>query len=79
MERFVFYRDKLKKRIIEKYGTYQKYAKYAGISPSSLSKKLSGKRYFTHDDIIKAVILLELENVDEYFFKLRYRITDTYQ
>ena len=79
MERFIFYRDKLKNRIIEKYGTYQNYAKYAGISPSALSKKLAGRRYFTHDDIIKAVILLELENVDEYFFKLRYRITDIYK
>lgn len=38
--------DKLRGRIIEKYGSQEKYAEVLGISTNSLSKKMTGKTGF---------------------------------
>lgn len=65
--------NKLKGRIIEKYGNQTAFAKAFGTSKNSLSRKMNNKMRFTSDDIIRAAELLEIpENqIGEYFFTPR--------
>lgn len=62
--------DKLRGRIIEKYGSQEKYAEKLGISTNSLSKKMTGKTGFSQKDIIQWAELLEIDRSDysDYFF-----------
>ena len=62
--------DDLKGRIRAKYKTQDKFSEALGISHASLSAKLNGKSDFSHEEIAKAVNLLDLENTDipQYFF-----------
>lgn len=62
--------DKLRGRIIEKYGSQEKYAEVLGISTNSLSKKMTGKTGFSQKDITLWSKLLEINKADygEYFF-----------
>ena len=61
---------KLRGRIKEKYGTQGKFAVALGLSPVSVSRKLTGKVPFTSDDIEKWCKLLEIPIKDAglYFF-----------
>lgn len=61
---------KLRGRIIEKYGTQENFSKEIGISPNSLSLKMTGKTGFSRDDIIKWCELLDISNdeIGAYFF-----------
>lgn len=65
--------DKLKGRIVEKFGSQVAFAKALGISEKTISNKLSGKRYFTQLEISRSVSLLGLrpKDVDTYFFTLK--------
>ena len=47
----VYNYDKLKGRIVEKFGSQVAFAKALGISEKTISNKLSGKRYFTQLEI----------------------------
>lgn len=62
--------DKLRGRIVEKYGSQEKFAEVIGISPNSLSKKMTGKTGFSQKDIIRWAELLDIDKADysEYFF-----------
>lgn len=62
--------NKLRGRIIEKYGTQEKFAEALGISKQSLSFKMTGKTGFSQRDIIKwcEVLGIEQERISEYFF-----------
>lgn len=62
--------SKLKGRITELYGTQGNFAKRVGISPNSMSKKLTCKTEFSQKDIIQWSILLNLnkDEYGEYFF-----------
>lgn len=62
--------DKLRGKIIEKYGSQEKYAEVLGISTNSLSKKMTGKTGFSQKDIVVWSELLEIDKSDysEYFF-----------
>ncbi len=62
--------NKLKGRIIEKYGSRRKFAEILGLSEVSMSKKLNGTVQFTQEDIIKWCNLLEIPEVEigGYFF-----------
>lgn len=62
--------SKLRGRIIEKYGTQEKFARELGISKNSLSLKMNGKTSFSQEDVIKWCTLLNIatENIGEYFF-----------
>ena len=62
--------DKLRGRIVEKYGSQEKFAEVIGISPNSLSKKMTGKTGFSQKDIIRWTELLDIDKADysEYFF-----------
>lgn len=61
---------KLKGRIKEKYGTQEGFANAIGISPTTISFKISGKAKWRQDEIVKAAKLLEIskKEIVEYFF-----------
>lgn len=65
--------DKLRGRIIEKFGSNAKFAEHLEISIASLSSKLNGKTDFTASEIYKSCILLDIKNeeVFDYFFTLK--------
>lgn len=62
--------NKLKGRIIEKFGTLGLFAEALGISRIALYYKLKGRNDFSTKDIIKIVELLEIEpeEIGDYFF-----------
>lgn len=62
--------DKLRGRIVERYGSQEKYAEALGISTNSLSKKMTGKTGFSQKDIVLWSELLEISKSEygEYFF-----------
>lgn len=62
--------NKLRGRIIEKFGTQEKFAQNLGISKNSLSLKMNGKTSFSQEDVIKWCALLDIrtEDIGEYFF-----------
>lgn len=61
MGKCIFDFSKLRGRIIEKFGTYSAFAEVYGKTKTYLSRQLSGKSQFSHDDIVKIVELLEAE------------------
>ena len=62
--------NKLRGRIVEKYGTQSKFAEALGLSNNSLSNKLNCKIGFSQEDILKWSELLDISSGDfyEYFF-----------
>lgn len=62
--------DKLRGRIIEKYGSQENYAKKLGLSVNSVSKKMNGKSGFSQKDMIRWAELLDIDTDDygSYFF-----------
>ena len=62
--------DKLKARIIEKFGDQKKFAEAIGVSESTLSRYLSIGRDWKGSIMIKAIRALEIpdDEVDTYFF-----------
>ena len=64
--------DKLKGRIVEKFGTQGAFAKAMALSERTVSLKLSGKVAWKQPEIVKAVEVLELESaeIQAYFFDL---------
>lgn len=65
--------NKLRGKIIEKYGSQIEFAKAMGWSERTLSKKMTGKIPWKQTDIYKAIGLLNLsvEDIQEYFFELK--------
>jgi hypothetical protein len=61
---------KLRVRILEKFGTYSKFAEALNKSTVYLSRKLKGKTQFSSNEIKKWCYLLDisLEEVGLYFF-----------
>ena len=62
--------DKLRGRIIEKYGTQGNFAKALGLSSNSVSKKLNCRTGFTQEEMDKWAELLDIDLKDypAYFF-----------
>ena len=52
--------QKLRGKIIEKYGTAGKFAEAMGYSKQVISLRMTGKREWTYGDIVKASQLLDL-------------------
>ena len=65
--------NKLRGRIVEKYGSQIEFAKAMDWSENTLSKKMNGKVPWKQTDICTAISLLGLSesNVQEYFFTLK--------
>lgn len=60
--------SKLKGRIIEKFETYDNFAKAMDYSNPQLSDRLNNKCEWKSKDIYKASQLLDLDNLKDYFF-----------
>lgn len=62
--------NKLRGRIVEKYGTQKQFSKAMRLSQATLTSKLTGLTYFTQAEILKAKMLLDLEpeSISSYFF-----------
>lgn len=63
-------RNKLKGRIIEKYGTQERFAEIMKTTPQTVTKKINGKSMFNQNDIFEWSAALEIEKaqIGEYFF-----------
>lgn len=63
--------NKLKGKMIEKFGSQKAFAKAAGISIGCLSYKMNGKRKITYSDVVEWSNLLGIEQKDigAYFFE----------
>ena len=64
--------DKLKARIVEKYGDQKSFAEALGITESSLSRILNEGRDWKGSVLMKAIELLEIPavQVDSYFCEI---------
>lgn len=69
-EKMSFNFNKLRGRIIEKYGTQTAFVEVFGVSENTFSKKMNNRVRFNSDDIIKITQLLEIpeSEIGEYFF-----------
>lgn len=65
--------NKLRGRIVEKYGSQMSFAKAMDMSERTLSLKMSGKRAWKQPEMCLAIALLELSESDikDYFFTLK--------
>lgn len=65
-----FQYQKLKAKIVEKYGNQGNFAKELGISEVSVSRKMNGTVSFSRNDILKWCEKLDIEQNDIglYFF-----------
>ena len=65
--------NKLKGRIVEKFGTQGSFAQAMGMSGRTLSLKLDNKVDWKQTEIVKACKLLEIpdDKIADYFFKLK--------
>ena len=63
--------NKLRGRIVEKYGTMKNFAEEVGISRQALSQKLRGRIKFTTNDIQRYVTLLDIpkDEIGLFFFE----------
>ena len=62
--------QKLKGRIVEKFGTQGKFAKTLGVHQNTVSRKMKGEIAFTREDMLIWAELLGIERKDigNYFF-----------
>lgn len=62
--------NKLRGKIIEKYGTQEKFAREVGISKNALSKKMQCKTGISQTDISlwSKLLGISIEEYGEYFF-----------
>ena len=65
--------NKLKGKIVEKFGTQLAFAQAMGLSERSISLKMNNKVPFTQPEISKAIAILELNDneIQSYFFNLK--------
>lgn len=63
--------NKLRGRIVEKYGSLQNFSKHTGFKYSTLQNKLRSLTYFNQYDIVQMMKFLEISNeeVPVYFFR----------
>lgn len=61
---------KLRGRITEVCGTQERFARAIGLTPTSVSYKLNGKRDWTQGEIRKTILVLNIpyDALYEYFF-----------
>lgn len=65
--------SKLVGRIVELFQTRKNFAKSLGVSPNTLSNKLTGVSPFSQDEIFSCIDLLRIkpEEIQDYFFTLK--------
>lgn len=69
-EKTAFDFSRLLGRVIECYGTRQRFAEAIGLTPTTIGSKLDGERMWTQDEIITACDLLSIpyNDIPGYFF-----------
>jgi len=62
--------SKLKGRIVEKCGTQKAFAEQLEITEGTLTSKLLGYTYFTQDEILRSIRILDIDpgKASLYFF-----------
>jgi len=70
MGNIVFKRDKLKGRIIEKYGSQKAFALAVHLSQPALSARLNNITDLTNKEIQLWSSLLNIEDINSYFFEM---------
>lgn len=62
--------QKLRGRIVEKYGTQGNFAKAVGLTEQSITAKMNGRTSFSQDDIKtwSSLLGIKLNEVGTYFF-----------
>lgn len=62
--------DKLRGRIVEKYGSQSAFAESFGVSKNTFSLKMNNKVRFTTEDITRITQMLDIpeNDIGEYFF-----------
>ena len=62
--------NKLKGRIIEKYGSQGKFAAALGMTENTVSRKMQDKVEFSKDDMVRWAELLDIDSSEfwDYFF-----------
>ena len=80
MEKLKFDYSKLKGRITEKCGSQKAFASLLGITEGTLTSKLLGYTYFTQQEIIRAIEILDIEpaEVTLYFFTCKVEKLEQY-
>ena len=65
--------NKLRGRIVEKFGNQSEFANAMGLSERTISFKINGKRPRKQEDILKAIQILGLtdDDIQDYFFTLK--------
>ena len=69
MSNIVFKRDKLKGRIIEKFGSQKNFAIAVHLTQSALSQRLNNVTDLTNKEIQLWASLLDIEDINSYFFE----------
>ena len=62
--------NKLKGRIVEKFGSQGKFAAALGMTENTVSRKMQDKVEFSKDDMVRWAELLEIDSSEfwDYFF-----------
>ena len=62
--------NKLRGRVVEKFGTLEAFSKKLDITASCVSQKLNGRIAFTHKDMVvwSKLLAIPLEELKDYFF-----------
>ena len=65
--------NKLRGRIVEKFGNQSEFANAMGLSERTISLKINGKRPWKQEEILKAIQILGLtdDDIQDYFFTLK--------
>lgn len=70
MEKVRFDYSKLKGKITEKCDTQKAFAERLGITEGTLTSRLLGYTYFTQDEILRSINILDIDpgKTTQYFF-----------
>lgn len=62
--------NKLRGKIVEKYGSQTAFVREFGVSENTFSQKMNNKVRFSADDILKITKMLDIpgDEIGEYFF-----------
>ena len=65
--------NKLRGRIVEKFGNQSEFANAMGLSERTISLKINGKRPWKQEEILKAIQILGLtdDDIQDDFFTLK--------
>ena len=65
--------NKLRGRIVEKFGNQSEFANAMGLSERTISLKINGKRPWKQEEILKAIQIPGLtdDDIQDYFFTLK--------